>query len=274
MNIKVAAFTVSEKSSNTYLALHLTANASELTQLLYFFCYLNRFRCVPQQYNKETKYGTDLAFWMVSKCNLVYPSNENKTRCESPGHDVAIDSIIPVTDSIGKETYRNKYCYFCNTVGTVHHLVPWLATVRSEKEINSTGKMFWDELKEQGGTVIFRPPNFIPVDTCHKYQPSFYISSCNVTGLWSEYNQSIEAACESFIDPFNNTYKNYFCYLCNIAEMLPTKEWVCNRTGSQVNWMPPFTAILDISVVDTNDEDDKDSITCGKNQFPDHKRVS
>ena len=213
---------------------------------------------------------------MISKCNLAYPNDVNKTRCENPGHDVAIDTIIPVTDTIGKETYRNKYCYYCNSyIGKVYHLIPWIAAVRSEKEINSSNKMFWDELKEQGGTVIFRPPTFIPTNTCFKYQqPSFHISTCNVTGLWPVYNKSIEAACESFIDSFNNTYKNYYCYLCNIGEHLSKNEWRCKRTGSQVNFLSPFTAILDITVVDTNYKYGKDILTCGTKQFPDYKRVS
>ena len=214
---------------------------------------------------------------MITKCNRGYPNNENKTLCEHPEHDVAVDSIIPVSDIIGKEVYRNKYCYYCNNMEANIYLVPWAATIGNEMEIDQTEELFWDKLKACEGNVIFEAPNFIPVKTCYKYQPTFHISSCNVTGLWPVYNSSIEAACKSFTDPFNFTYKNYFCYLCNIAEQLSTSDWICeigNKTAGNTNYTPPFAAILDITVLETDYDKGKDTVTCGTNQFPDNKMVS
>ena len=214
---------------------------------------------------------------MVSKCKLAYPFNENKTRCENPGHDVAVDSIIPVSDVIGKEVYRNKYCFYCNNIGKDIHLVPWKATVGNENPIDPKDEMFWKRLKAQRGNVLFEAPNFIPINTCYKYQPAFHISSCNVTGLWPVYNRSIEAACESFIDPFNHTYRNYFCYLCNVAENPSPGDWICtkgNTTSGNTVYTPPFAAILDITVLDTDYDESKDLISCGRDQFPDYKKVN
>ena len=239
-----------------------------------------RYRCVPVQYysDKETVYQSDLAYYMVSKCKPTNPSNENKTRCESPGHVIAVDSIIPVSDQVTKEVYRNRYCYHCNhynSDGTSVQLFPWIATIENEHEIDSTDEMFWDNLKQEGGNIIFKAPNFLPANTCDQFLPHYNISSCNVTGLWPIYNRSIEIACKSYIDPFNHTFKNYFCYLCNIAEQNPVEHWECqksNLTRGDMNLTPPFAAILDLTVLGLDYNDKMEP--CETNQFPDNKLVS
>ena len=236
-----------------------------------------RYSCVPVQYyaDKETVYQSDLAYWMVSKCKPTYPSNENKTRCESPGHVIAVDSIIPVSDQVTKEVYRNRYCYHCNRDETHTQLFPWIATIENEQVIDSKDETFWDKLKREGGNVIFKAPEFLPVNACNRFLPNYNISSCNVTGLWQEYNQSIEMACESYIDPFNHTFKNYFCYLCNTAKQSPVEQWKClksNLTGGDINLTPPFAAILDITVFDIDNI--KEMKACETDQFPDNKMVS
>ena len=212
---------------------------------------------------------------MVSKCKPTYPYNKNKTLCENPGHDIAVDSILPVSDLITEEVYRNRYCYHCNSDGSNGQLVPWIPTIENEQEIDLTDKHFWDKLKREGGNVIFEAPDFLPASTCDRFLPHYNISSCNVTGLWPMYNQSIEMACESYIDPFNYTFKNYFCYLCNIAEQHPIQQWKClksNLTGGDINLTPPFAAILDITVFGMGYNTEME--TCGTNQFPDKKMVS
>ena len=211
---------------------------------------------------------------MVTKCNQIYQNSTYKTLCESPGTDNDMDSIIPVTDLNTYEVYRNKYCFYCNNIDVNTLLVAWEASVVNEKEINERDSEFLDKLKAHGGNIIFNPPEFTTTKTCDIFLPTFEISSCNVTGLWPVYSHIIEKACESYIDPFNNTYKNYFCYLCNIAEQLPIEQWDCvenNKSSGTINITPPFSAILDITVLES--DMNRVSISCTRNQFPDDKKV-
>ena len=210
---------------------------------------------------------------MVTLCNLAYPDGANKTLCENPGHGNNIDSIIPVTDLTTQEVYRNRYCFYCTNIEMNPLLVSWEASLASEKEISEKDDEFWNKLKAGGGNIMFKAPIFTSVETCVPFLP-FEISSCNVTGLWPVYSHSIEKACKSYIDPFNQTYKNYFCYLCNIAEQLPMEQWDCvenNKTSGNIDITPPFSAILDITVLESDIY--RVPLSCKKNQFPDEKKV-
>ena len=243
--------------------------------------FLYRYSCVRIQYysNSEIKYQTDAAYFMVSRCGLTYPDDANKTLCEQPGQDNALDSIIPVTDHTTKDVYRNKYCLYCNNIDVNAKTISWKLTISNDHEIDSSDVNFLDELKDQvkaqGGSIIFKPPIYVPAVLCDPFLPSYEISSCNLTGLWQVFNKSIDMACNSYIDPFNHTYKNYFCYLCNIDEQLSKEGWICkinNKTSGDINITPPFSAILDITVLDR--EQNRETLICKENQFPDDKMVS
>ena len=41
------------------------------------------------------------------------------------------------------------------------------------------------------------------------------VNTCKVSGLRRNFDATLKRACESFIDPYNHTYKNVFCYMCN-----------------------------------------------------------
>ena len=212
---------------------------------------------------------------MVAKCNPAYPNNVNRTLCQNPGHDVDHATMVPVTDLTTNEVYRNKYCFYCSKTETHTQLVPWMPAIANDQEIDPTHKTFLNELKAQHGNIIFYGPRYLSANKCDLYRPTYNISSCNVTGLWLVYNQTIETACESFTDPFNFTYKNYFCYLCNVAKHLPVEEWICkksNNTSGHTSITPPFSAILDVSVLDRDTS--KEALTCTRDQFPDYKFVS
>ena len=104
---------------------------------------------------------------------------------------------------------------------------------------------------------------------------SYSISSCNASGKWPVYNESLEWACAAFIDPFNSTYRNYFCYLCNS----PTPQtqqwnWTCSgMTSDIIGVSPPFQAILDVSEA-TGHQEVEQALTCSAVQFTDMKKVS
>ena len=212
---------------------------------------------------------------MISKCDPTYPNNKYRALCEKPGHKFSNDSIVPVTDYISKIVYRNIYCLYCSNIDMNTTVIEWELKTANNMEIHSTDKNFWHNLKSQGGSVLFVAPAYIPIKICDPFIPPYHISTCNETGLWSIYNRTIERACGSYIDPFNHTFKNYFCYLCNTAEKLPISQWTCkksNRTFEHVNLTPPFTAIIDITVLQTGVNTDR--LPCELSQFPDRITVS
>ena len=104
---------------------------------------------------------------------------------------------------------------------------------------------------------------------------NYSVSSCNETGLWLHYDENIETACTSFIDPFNLTYKNYFCYMCNTENTeanTDVKNWRCDADPSQIKDItPPFFALLDLSTV--TGEEKSVALRCDSSQFTDHKLV-
>jgi hypothetical protein len=42
----------------------------------------------------------------------------------------------------------------------------------------------------------------------------FTVSSCNVSGMWKEYDEDIDFACQTYKNK-HKFFKNIFCYICN-----------------------------------------------------------
>ena len=224
----------------------------------------------------STKYITDIAFWMLSKCGPSYPDNSTKKFCEIPPDEQSVESFIPVTGMTrSMTTYRNIYCAYCNNIPSTVHLLRWPLIIHSEKNINtstsSLNELNIDELKRDGVYIIFEQPMYLNMDKCHTNGPSYHILSCNETGLWSVYNRSVEQACNAYIDPFNDTFKNYFCYLCNSAEQQPIGQWKCKQIPSYATHRTPFTATLDTRLL--VDDHERRWLWCDKTQVPDKKIV-
>ena len=127
---------------------------------------------------------------------------------------------------------------------------------------------FLQTVEEKRCNVFYWPPATIPTKRCNI--PTYSISKCNMTGYWQEYNETIDSACEAFLDPFNLTYKNYFCYLCNKYEDHELKY--CQARKDITGVTPPFTALLDIGEVEAEERDELPKCDT-LNQFWDYKRV-
>ena len=172
--------------------------------------------------------------------------------------------------------YRNKYCAYCNGIGVDEKLIKWKLKVLSSKYISLPDDKLLAKVREVHGNIIFEiPGKYIPAHRCNV--PSYEITTCNSTGLWPKYDSGIDIACQSFIDPFNFTFKNYFCYLCNSAENLPPDQWMCkswlpNSQELSINIVPPFFAILDVSIVKGGQS--STSFSCEITQFKDEIMVS
>ena len=246
------------------------------TTPLYMYLCFYRFGCVTPIYITDPE-KTDFkgAFkivpvWMITKCNPEISKliDDRFTRlCNFPGQDGFLKSLVPVTDNTFH--YRNIYCSLCNGLST-SDISFWQVEFYCSDVISLTDDNLLDKVAEKKCNIFYKSPESVPLEDCGI--PAYSISECNETGLWTAYNETIQLACDLFVDTFNLTYKNYFCFLCNTG--IPDREQHgrCKTKDDIVDVTPPFTAIFDIG--STNIADDDDSLGCDfLTQFRDSKMV-
>ena len=151
--------------------------------------------------------------------------------CENPGLNYGIDSLVPVSGLLF-ETYRNAYCAKCSGDDFVNEYLYWDFIIFCDDTIVFNRENVWHVLEENDCEVYLKRPGEVPTQICDAL-PEYSISTCNVSGLWNDYNSTIEVACHAFTDPFNQTYRNYYCYLCNTDKPIPRDEWICADPNTQ-----------------------------------------
>ena len=242
-------------------------------------CVFFRYGCVKPKYLRS-KSDTDFlsalkndAVWMITKCESTATDDE-KELCENPASSDMIDSLVPV-NYFGK-IYRNIFCANCNGISNDPYLTNWRLEIRCEETfyVFPPPEKLLQTIKEERCNIFFRPPVTVFVgDACN--EQVYTISECNVTGLWAEYNETVDKACNSYVDVFNMTYKNYFCMLCNTNDFLLYDQWGCLDPNDEFanTVSPPFVAILDLSAVKAKATNPKE-LKCKETQFADRKMVS
>ena len=218
-----------------------------------------------------SNYNTAEHVWMVAKCTIRTLNDITTVLCENPGHDGSVESIVPVCDPSSGVHYRNKYCAVCNGVPVGTILIKWKLKINNDRYLAFPDKYILTKLQELKGNIFFIAPEYLFVETCS--WPSYKIATCNETGLWSKYNGTIEEACHAFVDPFNLTYQNYFCYLCNSpVQLMPPTSWACSTsTLNFIDLLPPFSVQLDVSAI-TGDQEDE-TLVCDSGQIADYDKV-
>ena len=248
----------------------LTNGKSCLSPLLHF-----RFKCVDLQYiSSGSTYKNNGLAWMVSKCPPDVADSRTVELCENPGIDDLLETLIPVADIGTNTNFRNKYCVQCSVLSDFSFLVDWKVEIYNDVYLSVPDDNLLEKIRHDNGNIFYRPPDFVSLDNC-EVEDSFSISRCNVSGKWSVYNETLEQTCASFIDPFNHTYQNYFCYLCN-SPTHPTERsnGTCHSTSDNIIGVsPPFLAILDVSEA-TGHKEVESKLTCSENQFSDMKKVN
>ena len=224
------------------------------------------FECVWPRIitSKKSKYPTPSSsvspIWMITKCPIQGKKKTiNFDRCSAIGPGSPFDSFVPVTYS--SVTYRNKYCAYCNGVSQTADMKDWRIQINCDDSISLTDDNFFAKMEEKNCSIYFLGPEETQLQSCHKeYQ--YEISTCNETGLWPYYNKSTDLACQSFIDPFNLTYKNYFCYLCNTDQLLPEENKNCQiyTAAFTKDIIPPFSAVINLKAIKPSTE--KDVLNC------------
>ena len=194
------------------------------------YCYY-RYACVVPQYltsEEDTLYITaaDVEPVWISKCDPwfrgLWEYSTIKELCENPGSVDSIESIVPVMGA--SHVFRNKYCAFCNNA-IILTLEKFQMQIQCGELIPVTYKSILSTVRDKKCNIFYRSAKSSPGVNCSI--PGYKINRCNVTGLWQVQNDTIKQACEAFIDPFNSTYQNYSCYLCNSGEIISRGNWVC-----------------------------------------------
>ena len=170
--------------------------------------------------------------------------------CENPGLNNGIDSQVPVTGQDGKTTYRNAYCAKCYDDNKVSDYIYWDLSINCDYKITFNKENILDVFEENACEVYLTLPGLVStVEPCNALQ-EYTISACNVTGLWTHYNRSTELACHSFTDPFNQTYRNYFCYLCNTDDPIQRDKRTCATHNSRQSSLDaPFASTVTYDMV-------------------------
>ena len=231
-----------------------------------------RYKCVLSQYlsSSETQYGGSEAFWMVTKCDPDFSNIAITQLCQRPRNE--LETLVPVTDLISNINFRNKFCAQCNNLDINISVISWKLQIHSYDHISFPTDNLLEHIRQTKGNIFFVPPDYVSVQNCDPV-PSYEISSCNETGEWPLYDDIIAKGCDSFIDPFNYTYKNYFCYLCNNGQDVSTQDWICPEKDINPEGIPVvFSAIIDQEIVTAKPT--ADSLICESSQFKDEILVS
>ena len=236
-------------------------------------CFIYRYSCVSYQFLHGVE-NTDFLsyhvvvdagdYWMITMCD---PDVLDSTyTCESDDSDY--DSLIPVTDPLTNIHYRSKNCALCNIQNSTGPLLYWKLGIQSNIQLSFPHDHIFEVIRRTRGNIFFIPPDYISAQICEPV--SYTIDKCNATGLWKTYDQDIQSACESFVDPYNNTYKNIFCLKCNGDEDSMRGECQFMPDMPLVK-EPVFAAILDMSIIRNRPRET--SLICGDSQFLDEIMV-
>ena len=192
---------------------------------------------------------------MVTSCPRRNQAHWSKNKCEERSNSNSLYDFVPVTSPKTGIIYINRYCLFCN----------------EPIELLQTELIFWKTIlvvigKHFDDTTFFESPeaiaaallkstktsyrrrniHFAPVfpamaDRCELYD----VASCNVTGLWVQYNETFEAVCrfgqslpiiaEISMNKERKRYKNLACLYCNTDKPFMKKQYPCGYTRAGSN---------------------------------------
>ena len=241
---------------------------TQYTSVLYL-----RFSCVSPEFiaQKPVNYTKPRPVWMVTKCAV---DGTNKDACETPDVQNPLYMQFPVTDSLTNVVYSNIFCAECNNVTIDVNIWSWTFKFKCDDVLDLHEGNLRSQMHTKNCSINFITPVDLP-NPSYCIRVPYRISKCNETGLWPVYDEKIDLACNAFVDPFNLTYKNYFCYICNIDVPQPESDWQCSVVLEEfdLNIAPPFGALLDFNTLRRWENDEV--LTCDEwTQFADYRLVS
>lgn len=195
---------------------------------------------IMSYFENEADFDDEDTFLMKTSC----PEGTDITireKCE--GFKTTSEQFVqlPVSSSVSQYTYLNKFCAECHNESEVNS---WLLQTDCLENVDFNMMSDFADIIE---TMINRKCKISSyynnqfVTGCNMIYLGKTINSCNVSGTWALYDETIEWGCLNF-DSYYRVYKNVFCYMCNPP--IETKPPIsnCNVTG--------YWTILDAEMIE------------------------
>lgn len=177
---------------------------------------------------------------------------------------------VPCSRAATNDIYRNKYCAACNGITDCEYLNVAIGDETREALQTYDMEDIFQRIKMGEKNVDIE---FVPKEQTY-YEPcDTYIDTCNVTGLWENYDPIIEKACRIYSSVTwkdEMRFRNIFCLQCNGLDQ--NNSTFCKFITSDIPWYIPFSGLLKSSRSTANNimtNDDK----CGVKQHYDILKV-
>lgn len=212
-------------------------------------------QCERPFFKRKYESVSSSGYAMKTRCPDTFKVIEIKNLCIIPTTDPEIHKItdtsmrsdayektkfnisvhLPVTNINTNVTYRNQFCAYCHGE-KLTALSPWKSKLKCEatfRPVNpivaKTSTEFLKEIYHASNCNLQFQPQREHLASAHWCsEPEF--SHCNQTGLWQNYNSTIERACRTYTSLYRNNYKNVFCFICNHGDESNT-QMQCDVTG-------------------------------------------
>ncbi|XP_062574134.1 uncharacterized protein LOC134235970 [Saccostrea cucullata] len=215
-------------------------------------CTQTEFKAPGFSYNET---GGNM-YWMIATCPPSYPNKDILNNCTqnvslTSNRDVSF--YRPVTSAATNETYKNVFCALCHGENR-NAIIRWKMFVETDVQksildVRETEEKLFELMASSNIDVgvVFLPPDSFKnhTETCF----TDYISSCNVSGLWTAYDQVTREACEdtnliSIFTDCTDLYKNVYCAICNQRDPYRSLSYYCPKTISQIIQIPNDTSVI------------------------------
>ena len=190
-----------------------------------------------------------IARYRIKDTCLSNENNETLIKLCERKNKTTIEEYTWVSEKNSGKIFQNRYCALCNNVSDV---VEWQIRTRFfnimktnfshlSRSIFSHRCDLITEIPESQLKVTERYRCFIPT-----------VSKCNVSGLWTHFDEDIEKGCETYDSQIfvpsvrmTDIFKNIYCYICNV-EFISITNTVCKNF--QLDFRNPensFSALMD-----------------------------
>ena len=220
--------------------------------------------CIDSYVNPRNTYGGH--FRVIDTCTGSKDGSNLEPKC-SRENRTSFEDFVWVSDETGK-IYLNKHCAKCHGI---KETIPWQIRTTCFDILTTTFDNVLEALLSENCNIINTLPEGLNGITdrykCFETKELVY-SSCNETGVVTDYSPDIEMACEQITWPYIlgfHVAKNVFCAMCNEIKPIATLGCNIHLDGKGVD--TAFTFLIDyssLSGLSTEEESE-----CGRNELYD-----
>ena len=212
--------------------------------------------CVGTDIKRFPGKAAEKSYRIINECPDTEENEELARNCSSTNL-TSLQKSAWVSERQTGKIYQNQFCATCHGVDP-NIYVYWGVASDCPEAFNKDNTVDIDNILLKCPEIILEAPDEVK-DTVSKYRcfpPDF--STCNETGLWNTYNESIDSACLSFSMPFFKqggksrkgvkVFRNVYCYMCNFNANLKSVPQDCpvvEELFSKSSWGPRFSILLD-----------------------------